>query len=458
MNKGFTLIEVIVGTALVLIVFLGIFGAYQLGLRVVSQSKARITATSIANQEIELIRNLPYKEIGTTPHLIDEPAGNIPKTKLVTQNKINYTLETEIKFISDCFDGPRSAECPVAPEIDPCVRDYKRAKVKVSWDRPFRGKVDLVTDIAPRNLLQEIEACTGAAAGVLSVSVFNALGQAVSHPLIEIIDPTTNALLTSSQPASGRHNFILSPGTYKVKVTKSGYSTAQTFQEGDIYRGRVIAEPAKSHPIVYEGRSTEIGLSIDKLSSLTVQTRGTKGKGYPPIHNVTFKLEGAKEVGRDGEGNPIFKYSQNHTTNGAAEISILNLEWDSYRFYVDSPLYELIGIESPPGTETEQPINLLPNTTLTVRLILRAENTLLVTVQDALTTHPIFGASVRLSNLELGYDQTQPTDEEGKTLFIPLSAVSYDLEVRVDGYLTYTGMVSVSGDVTETINLTPLPN
>ena len=58
-RNGFTLVEVLVGTFLILIVFLGIFGAYQLGLRVVGQSRNQIVATAIANQEIENIRNLP---------------------------------------------------------------------------------------------------------------------------------------------------------------------------------------------------------------------------------------------------------------------------------------------------------------------------------------------------------------------------------------------------------------
>ena len=457
--KGLTFIDIIVGTALMLIIFLGIFGTYQLGLKVVSQSKARIIATTLANQKIEEIRNLSYKEVGTTPHLADEPEGSLPKIETISQNNIEYTVETTIKYISDCFDGPQSAECPEAPEVDDCVKDYKRAKIKVSWATPFEGEVDFITDVAPDNLNQEVEECTGAVAGVLSVSVFDAEGNPVSLPLITIIDPDTGNTLTTDQPPAGKYNFVLPPATYKVKITKSGYSSDQTYREGDIYNGKTITEPVKSHPSVYEGKLTEVGFSIDKVSLMSVQTRGTKGQGYPVIHNVTFKMEGAKRVGKDEQGAPIYKYSQNLTTNGPGEINISNLEWDSYSFYVNSSDYDLIDIESPPGTATTQPIDLLPNSTKEVRLILKAENTLLVRVQDASTTLPIFGASVRLSynNLEYQYDETQPTNEEGKTFFIPLEEVIYDLEVRADGYNIYTGQVSVSGDKTEIVNLTPAP-
>jgi len=457
-KKGLTFIDVLVGISLMLIIFLGIFGAYWLSLKVVSQSKARIAATAIANQKIEQIRNLPYKKVGTNPRAIDEPIGDIPQTESISQNNTNFAVETTIKYVSDCFDGPRSAECPAAPETDDCVKDYKRAKVKVSWERPFKGEVSLVTDVAPRNLNQEKEECTGAAAGVLSVSVFNALGENVPSPLIEIIDPQTGNTLTTAQPPSGKYNFVLSPATYKVKITKSGYSSDQSYQAGEVYNGKTITEPVKSHPAVYEGKLTEVGFSIDLLGSLTVQARGTKGQGYPPIHNTIFKMEGVKTVGNDSQGDPIYKYSQNHTTNGPAKIDLSNLEWDSYSFYVDSPDYELIGIESPPETEATQPIDLLPGESKEMRLILKAENTLLVTVKDSVTLNPIFAASVRLFNLGLGYDQIQPTDKAGQTFFIPLQATTYNLEIQADGYQIYIEEnMWISGDATLTINLIPSP-
>ncbi len=459
-DAAFTFIEVLVGTFLVLVVFSGIFGVYQLGLKVISQSKARITAVAIANQKMEMIRNLPYKEVGTIPHAIDEPEGDIPQTEYSTQNNISYTIATKIIYINDCFDGPRSGDCPLAPETDNCVKDYKRAAVKVSWQKPGQGEVALETDFAPKNLNQEEEECTGAEAGVLSVSVFNALGQAVSLPLIEIINPDTGATLTSYQPLNGKHDFVLAPNTYKIKISKPGaipsYSAAQTYQAGEVYAGRIIAEPAKSHPAVYAGKLTETGFSIDVVSSMTVQTRGVAGQGSVPIHNVTFKMEGAKTVGNDTEGKPIYKYSQNHTVNGPAQIAISDLEWDSYSFYVDFPDYDLIEIESPFGTPATQPIDLLPNTAGEVKLILKAENTLLVTVKDTLTHQPIFGAGVRIfyNSEDYQLDITQPTDEEGKTFFFPLKAVNYNLEIQADEYETAITTVLVSGDTLKTIYLT----
>jgi len=114
---------------------------------------------------------------------------------------------------------------------------------------------------------------------------------------------------------------------------------------------------------------------------------------------------------------------------------------------------DLIAIESPLGTETTQPIGLAPDTSMAVRLILRAENSLLVTVQDIITGGPIFSASVKLSNTGLGYDTTQYTDENGKTYFIPLTAAAYDLEISAQGYSSILTQVSVSGDTTKLVEL-----
>jgi len=466
-NKGFTLIDVLVGTALILIVFLGIFGAYQLALKTISQSKARITATAIVNQRMEIIKNLPYKKIGNNPKLADGPEGEIFQTEIISQNYIEYTITTEIRYVADCFDGPQSGECPTAPLIDDCVKDYKRVKITVAWSRPFQGQLSMTTDISPNSLNQELEECTGAAAGVLAVSVFDALGQAIVSPLIEILDPSDETVLTTYQPVSGEHNFVFSPDAYKVKITNPGagssYSSTMTYQAGDVYDGKIIAEPAKSHPLVYESRLTEIGFSIDKLSSATIKTQGTAGQGYPIIGNVSFDMQGFKIVGNDGGGDPIYKYFQTHISNAQGEITVPDIEWDSYNFYIDSPSYELIGVELPLGTDIPQPIDVLPNTTQEINLILKAENTLLIKVQDINTTDPVFGASARLFNLGLAYDEAHPTNEQGQTFFIPLEVATYDIEIQIDGYETHSGTIFVSGDTTYETNsdadifLTPLP-
>ena len=84
---------------------------------------------------------------------------------------------------------------------------------------------------------------------------------------------------------------------------------------------------------------------------------------------------------------------------------------------------------------------------------LQAENSFLLTIQDATTSEPIFSATARLFNLAIVYNVTQYTGENGQTYFIPLQTADYDLEVGASGYLSTSTNVSISGDVFKTIKL-----
>jgi type II secretory pathway pseudopilin PulG len=432
-KKGFTLVDVIVGVSLLLIVFLGIFTAYQLGLQVVGQSKNKIIATALANAELEKIRNLPYESIGVQGSF---PSGVLVAENEVSQNNITFRIKRRVDYIIDPTDG-------IAQPQDPCPNDYKRAEVRVLSSGKFPIEIAMVTDIAPKNLAKEC----AEGGGILSVSAFDAFGNMVQAPLIEIKDPVTNATLKSASPLGGQNYFSLATSTYKVVVSKTGYSTERTYGTDE------VTTPINPHPLVLEGQLTEISFSIDRLSSMNIETRGTQGLGYPVIHNVTFNLRGEKLIGHDTGGNPVYKYSQNHTTNGSGQATVSDLEWDSYHFSVVSPNLNLVEIESPPGSTTTQPVALAPNTNLGVRLILMAENSLLVKVKNLDTQEPVFSAQVRLYNNNLGYDVTQYTDVAGQTYFIPLQGAVYNIEVEAAGYASSSDQVLVSGQTLKTINL-----
>ena len=78
---------------------------------------------------------------------------------------------------------------------------------------------------------------------------------------------------------------------------------------------------------------------------------------------------------------------------------------------------------------------------------------MLLNIRDSQTLEPIFNTQIRLFNSQLEYDQTQFTDSEGKTIFIPLETATYSLEIQADNYQNYYGNTSISGDRVSTINL-----
>lgn len=257
-QKSFTLIEILVGTSLLLIVFLGIFGLYQLGLKTISHSKNKIVATAIAEQEIEKIRNLDYDSVGVKDGF---PNGTLEANSVVNRNNVQYLVERRVDYVIDSLDGI------VSPDDD-CPNDYKKAEIKISWSGQFPGKVEFFTDITPKNLSQECSVL----GGILSVSVFNAYGIMVASPLIEIKNPSTDQVLKTATPNDGKHYFSLEPSVYKVAVSKQGYSKERT------YGTEEITTPEKPHPSVLQGSLTEISFSIDNLSSFFVDTLSPWGQ------------------------------------------------------------------------------------------------------------------------------------------------------------------------------------
>ncbi len=258
---GFSLVDVIVGTALISIVFLGVFGLFRLGTKVVGQSRAKITAAAVANDYMEKIRSLPYESVGIAGGF---PDGLLESSTTTVMNNIIYTITTRVDYVVDETDGL------VSPEDD-CPNDYKKVEVTVSWSGGYGGELSLVSNFTPETLSQE---CADEG-GILSISVFDAYGLMVPAPLIEIRNPATDELIKSAVPDNGSHYFSLNSSTsYKVVVSKPGFSTERTYGIDE------ITDPNKSHPWVLENKLTEYFFSIDETSSFFVQTSSPWGEDY----------------------------------------------------------------------------------------------------------------------------------------------------------------------------------
>ena len=264
-ERGFVLIDAIVGIALMALAVFSIFGAFKLSVEVIGNSKARVGALALAQERIEEIRSMAYDDIGTVGGI---PSGDIPQTETVSLNNISYTRKTLVQYVDDPKDGSGDND------ENGITADYKRAKVTVSWNTTGQGRsVFLVTNIVPKG----IETVSGG--GTLIVNVFDALGAPVSGANVHIENNSLSPAV-SVDISTNTEGKVIFPGSpsgndYEITVTKSGYSTAQTYGQGN---GN--ANPNPPHAAVLEGETTSLSFAIDRTATKTIRTFSPVGESF----------------------------------------------------------------------------------------------------------------------------------------------------------------------------------
>ena len=437
--QGFTIIEAIVGMAIFLIVTGSLFGITQLIFESIGQTRVRHTARLLANEKIEEARNLSYEDLGTVGGI---PAGPIEPIEQVSLGGIMFEVTTTIAYIDDPFDG----EAPA----DLVSTDYKRVRVKLEWAGAFAsGKrpVVLVTDVAPKGIE------TNDGGGTLSLLVFNSEGNPLNGAGIHIVNSTVNPQvdLTITSDSFGR---VILPGapsaieSYEITVTKAGYSSDRT------YSTQEVTNPSKSHITVLEGQVSEASFAIDKVSSLTVNTFGSRLASFPTLTNVDLRIRGEKIIGNDETESPIYKFDELIQTNTSGTYTFSNMEFDSYIFEVVDGSYDLA------GSNPALPIGLDADEQLNIDLSLAPDSpdgSLLVLVADSGDVS-LSSSSARLINGLSSYDETIETGDAGDpdfghAFFNSLNATAYKLTISLTGYEEATSSIQINEDVFTTIIL-----
>ncbi len=436
--KAFTLVETLLSIGLVLIVIVGLFTAFQSGIQILTENKARATAVSLANEKMEFIRNLSYDNIGTIGGI---PVGLLPQTEEATLNGIKFTLKTFIQYIDDPADGSGSQD------ENGVTADYKKVRIKAIWQsKKGERSIVLISNFSPSG----IETITGG--GTLIINVLNVSSNPVPQAEVKIENNNTSPpiSLTTLTNSQGKVIFPGSPAadSYKITVTKTNYSTAKTYDVTP-----TNPSPAPGHLTILEGQTTEATFFIDLLGSKTINTfQYSEELPYPTLSNLTFNMRGEKTIGKDADGKSIYKYNQNLTTNSEGYLEVSNLEWDAYTITISLTTgFDIM--ESCPS----QSVSLSPGGSISTNLTLisHTANTFLVLVKDN-TGNLIEGAQVRLFNQSPVYNKTISSSSCGQAFFSSLiSDDNYSLEIIKEGYQNYLlEDISISGqkDLTVILN------
>ncbi len=256
-KKGSSLLDVIVGSAIMLVVFSGFLAVLQVGTKLSYDNKARVGATALANERMEYIRSVAYNDIGTVGGI---PAGNLEQLETVSLNNLDFTRRTLVQYVDAPQDGLGN------DDENGITADYKRARVEVSWTSHNNTKqVVLVSNFAPVS----IESLEGG--GSLSISVFDASVNAVESAEVHIVNNEADPAIdvTTYTNEDGKVLFPGSPAaaSYEITVTKNGYSTSKTY---DADAGNPSPNPG--HLTVAESLTTSKDFFIDLLGSLVIST------------------------------------------------------------------------------------------------------------------------------------------------------------------------------------------
>ena len=423
-RSGFTLIETLVGSAVFVILALSAYRAFGVLMDAVSMSQAKLAATTLANEQIEIIRNLPYDDVGIENGI---PAGKIARNQTVIKDNYSFDVQTTIRNTDDPFDGTIGGS-----PSDTSPADYKLVDLDITCSNcKLLSPLKFTTLVAPHALE------TASSNGALFIQVFDTAGIPVANASVHITNTETNPdiIIDEITDNAGWVKMVdVPPGinTYNIVATKSGFSTDQTYPQGGVAGPNPINEDAT----VVLQQVTQAGLQIDKVSSLNVSSVDAL---CAPLPDISFSLTGEKLIGTPS----VLKYpTQDFSTDSAGGEIISDLEWDTYRVLLTSPAYDLAGGSLLPSFA----INPDENKNLQLVVVPHADRALLISVEDSLGV-AIDGASVQLQK-DI-FDQTKTTNSftcptPGQVFWNGLESDTYTLTVSKAGYTTSVGTVDIS--------------
>lgn len=549
-TRGFSLVEVIIVSAVVTVFFGGLFLTISTSLRLIADSRGRLTALTVANDYMEYVRSLSYDNVGTVSGL---PPGLLPQVSTTTVNGIDFTRRLLVEYVDDAADGQGAADS------NGITTDYKQAKISVTWTQQGTAKeVFLVSNVVPRSIE------TNVGGGTIRVNVFDAEVAPLPGATVRLRNTTgtTTVDVTRTTDASGVALFGGAPAGagYEIFVSRSGYSADQTYVAttslpfpatqpvavvaadittmnffidelsglaGTVYTDRVyasssldfvtLASVASSTGVVVSGGALAlapdgggyVSTGIAYLTPIAPTTlaewvslarTATVGSGtsvrlrlytgasstaytlipdsvvpgnaaglvdptvalasldpteYPavvvgvtlattnttvtptvtrvqawyvetqsPYGNAGLTLVGAKSIGTDSLGNPVYKTAPAVTTESDGVFVVAALEWDSYQFEglgfdlaEVCPGYPLV---AEPGATTTATVTLAPDTAHTLRVVATAGGV------------PLPGAVVEIRRN--GSPDSRVTSPCGQAFFTGVAEAEYEVTVSASGY------------------------
>ncbi len=265
-TAGFSFIDVIVGVALMLVLFLALFGILRASLVLSVLVKAKAAATELASSQMEYLHGISYDALGTVGGI---PAGAIPQNTTTAVDSITYNIRTLIIYKDDSADGLG------AGDTNHVTTDYKLVKTEISYTVYGVPKsVALMSNFVP----QGIETSTGG--GAISLHVVTATGADLEDATVRIRNDATSPTVDFTTFSDNAGIVFIDgavPSTqYQIQVSRTGYSSAQTYA-----RTAENVDPTPGFLTTVMNQTTSATFAIDRLASLLISS-------FSPAQTTSF--------------------------------------------------------------------------------------------------------------------------------------------------------------------------
>ncbi len=288
-ESGFSVPELIVTIIVFAIVSVAIATTLIAYINSASLSRLRASALSVATQQMEYLRSLPYDGLAVAGGSIATSGTPIPATITVSRSSRSFDVETDIRYADDAYDGclnygaSQALLCrnytatTVLSDVNP--KDYKLATVTVKEKTTGKVYSTLSTQFTSR-----VAEVAGNSSAIL-VTVLDGSGSPVGGALVRIRNTTLSPQVnqTATTDSNGIALFLDVPvdtgKDYVVSSTKSGYSNATTIAQS----GSLIPQYPNVSGIAQQVSNVTLKSEQISTNSLEIKLVDTSGAALPGV-------------------------------------------------------------------------------------------------------------------------------------------------------------------------------
>lgn len=373
-KRAFSLLEAIISIAIFAIFATAIYTSIQYIYKVIYSSRIEIIETDILNEQVELIRNMNFADVGIVS---STPAGILSRNVLVTRNNIDFLITRSIRSV----DSPADGTIDTGTDIDP--NDYKLVFLEVQCVYCLQFAPLYMSTYLADSFPEDTSN-----SGALFVNVKDSLNNPIKDVTVHVVsnDPSINIDITDTTNNSGQlriYNLPICYKCYEVTVSKNGFNSDNTYSSVDLGG----ATPVNEHITINDQQVSNSYFQIATPAQLTINTVNME---CLPVSGVSFSVSGGGTIAN----NPDVEYFQDTvSTDGNGGYNFGNLRWGNYNFTINSN-YNFV------GSSPSLPLNILANSNQSIKIVLATStaHSLSLLVRDRGTQLPVSNALVTLNS------------------------------------------------------------